>query len=97
GPLDRFGPAGQPVADGQYPTDLVPRDPDGFDSANRGSARRYDILDDQAAVAFAEQRALDLAPQGMGFGFLAHEEGLDIGATGQRRARDRVCTHRHAP
>ncbi len=45
-----------------------------------------DVLDDQAAVVGLEERALDAALQAVLLGLLADEEGLDVGAAGQRGA-----------
>ena len=43
-----------------------------------------------------ERRTLDAALQAVLLGLLAHEEGLDVGAAGQRGAGGRVGAHRQA-
>ena len=58
--------------------------------------RGHHVLDDQAALARRQRRALDLALQAVGLGVLAHEEGLHVRPARQRGASGRVGAHRHA-
>ena len=67
-----------------------------LDGLQRRAAGGDDVLDDQAAVAGIEQRALDAALQAVLLGLLADEEGLDVGAAGQRGARRGVGAHGQA-
>ena len=62
---------------------------DRLDRLQRRAAGGDDVLDDQAAVVGVEERALDAPLQAVLLGLLAHEEGLDVGAAGQRGARGR--------
>ena len=61
---------------------------------DRRAAGGDDVLDHEAAVAGLEQRPLDAPGEAVVLGLLAHEERLDVGAAGQRRAGDRVGAHR---
>src|SRR5689334_23909211 len=60
--------------------DLVAGVAHGLDRLQRRAARRDDVLDDQAAIAGLEQRALDAALKAVLLALLAHEERLDVGA-----------------
>src|SRR5215208_4471821 len=64
----------------------------GREPARLGAAAEA-VLDDQAALALLEWRALDAALEAVRLGLLAHEERLHVGAAGQRRAGRRVGAH----
>src|SRR5436190_5907564 len=94
--FDRLARAGQAVEDGGDPDDLVPGVLERLDRLDRRAAGGADVLDDQAAIAGLQRRALDLPLQAVGLGLLADEERLHVGAAGERRAGDRVGAHGQA-
>src|SRR5256885_1577423 len=97
-PASGAGPAaaGEPVQPRDDTADLLVGLAQGLDRAQRRAAAGDHVLHHQAAVAGIERRALDSAHEPVLLALLAHEEGLDVGARGQRRARDGIGPHREA-
>src|SRR5215217_5461527 len=58
---DRLGAAGEAVEDGDHAADVEALGADGLDRRHGRAARGHDVLDDQAALALLEWRALDAA------------------------------------
>ena len=94
--LDRLAAPRQAVQHRHHPGYLQALLADALDRGDGRAARGDHVLDHQAAFAGIERRALDPALKAVGLSLLAHEEGLDVGSRGQRRARHRVGSHGQA-
>ena len=91
---DRLRAAGEPVQHGDHAADVEALGADGLDRLHGRAARGDDVLDDQAALALLERRALDAALEAVLLDLLAHEERLHVRAAGERGAGRRVGAHR---
>ena len=91
---DRLRAAGEAVEHGDHAADVEALGAHGLDRLHGRAARGDDVLDDQAALARLQRRALDPALEAVLLDVLADEERLHVRAAGERRAGGRVGAHR---